>query len=151
MLRLPIYIIALLTNSVIAAPWTNYNPYPSWKIGLKKSKLTSNSIPCKQFTYNAPLDHFSSTNKTIPIRFWVDSSCLSCNKKSTNHPIFVQMGGEGAAGCVPCSEFRSSFPNFSGLSIAVEHRFYGESLPDGGLTPSNLKFLTTDNNTILII
>ena len=61
---------------------------------------------------------------------------MSCSKSGDSSPMFVQMGGEGAAGCVPCSDGLSQ--KYNGISVAVEHRFYGKSVPMGGLTSKNL-------------
>eukprot|EP00944_MAST-04C_sp_MAST-4C-sp1_P015078 g15078.t1 len=58
--------------------------------------------------------------------------------------MFVQMGGEGAAGCAPCADGLSK--KYKGISVAVEHRFYGRSVPRGGLSSSNLQYLTVDQN-----
>ena len=104
--------------------------------------LTAPPTHCKQYTYNAPLNFSASstTNETIPVRYWVDDTCAST---TTTAPLFVQMGGEAAAGCTPCNDL---VKKFGGISVAVEHRFYGTSLPLGGLTPNNLVHLTTDNN-----
>ena len=96
---------------------------------------------CQAHTYTAPLDHFSNSSirSTFEVRFWVDDSCA----RSDDAPLFVQMGGEAAARCVPCDELAKKH---GAVSVAIEHRFYGTSVPAGGLTSANLPFLTTDQN-----
>ena len=108
--------------------------------GLERS--VSNG-PCKLHSYTAPLDHFAPNNETkeetFEVRFWVDDSCAT----SESAPLFVQMGGEASAGCVPCNELAKKH---GAVSVAVEHRFYGTSIPKGGLVGPNLPFLSTDQN-----
>ena len=109
-----------------------------------QSANATTSTTCKEYLYEAPLDHFSANNKhTISIRYWVDDSCVDTEKYDIS-PMFVQMGGEGAASCAPCADGLSK--KYKGISVAVEHRFYGKSVPLGGLSTSNLQYLTVDQN-----
>lgn len=101
---------------------------------------------CKEYRYEAPLDHFSRKKDTelFSVRYWVDDSCAKVSDNFEDAPIFLQMGGEGAAGCVPCHDGLAN--KYNGISVAVEHRFYGESVPKGGLTAENLPYLSVDQN-----
>mmetsp|Transcript_37283 Transcript_37283/g.59882 ORF Transcript_37283/g.59882 Transcript_37283/m.59882 type:complete len:413 (-) Transcript_37283:514-1752(-) len=90
-----------------------------------------------------PLDHFGKQdgqNRTIGIRYWVDETCYS-----KGSPVFVKMGGEGAAGPSFCDSRASKH---SALVLAVEHRFYGKSVPTGSepLSLENLQYLTVEQN-----
>eukprot|EP01061_Rhynchopus_euleeides_P000885 TRINITY_DN10632_c0_g1_i1.p1 TRINITY_DN10632_c0_g1~~TRINITY_DN10632_c0_g1_i1.p1 ORF type:complete len:468 (+),score=182.85 TRINITY_DN10632_c0_g1_i1:42-1445(+) len=107
---------------------------PSWKVEEVES--------ASEYTYHAPLDHESPTGETIPIRYWVDRSCVKSDKEAT---IFVHMGGEGAARAVGCD---SSAKANNAAVLAVEHRFYGESLPDvsAPLSDAYLKYLSVEQN-----
>ena len=58
------------------------------------------------------------------------------------------MGGEGAASCWPCADvgYWNGGHGRTATTVSVEHRFYGRSVPNGGLTAANLPFLTTPHN-----
>eukprot|EP01063_Lacrimia_lanifica_P040502 TRINITY_DN9195_c1_g2_i2.p1 TRINITY_DN9195_c1_g2~~TRINITY_DN9195_c1_g2_i2.p1 ORF type:complete len:468 (+),score=140.20 TRINITY_DN9195_c1_g2_i2:75-1478(+) len=95
----------------------------------------------RAFIYHAPLDHFNSSNTgTMPVRYWVDDDC---HRKGG--PVFVSMGGEAGAGPSDCGdrEYR-----YGAAALSVEHRFYGESLPDveAPLSTEYLRFLTVEQN-----
>ena len=105
---------------------------PSWK---EVDSTAASEI------YNAPLDHFnSSVSGTIPVRYWVDKSCWK-----EGGPVFVQMGGEGAAGPAYCSERERSH---GAAAVSVEHRYYGESTPqvEKPLSVEYLKYLSVQQN-----
>eukprot|EP00937_MAST-01D_sp_MAST-1D-sp2_P000912 g912.t1 len=87
-----------------------------------------------------PLDHFNAANKgTMKVKYYTDPSCFD----AASGPIFVEMGGEGAAGGARCGEYHRAH---KALAVSVEHRFYGESQPDGGRTAKNLKYLSVEQN-----
>ena len=106
---------------------------PSWKEDVSSAKL---------YTYEAPLDHFKSTGKTIPVRYWVDETCFS---SEADRAVFVHMGGEGAARGSSCS---TSSKKHNAAVLSVEHRFYGESLPkvDEPLSKEYLEYLSVEQN-----
>ena len=58
------------------------------------------------------------------------------------------MGGEGAASCWPCTDvgYWNGGHGQTATTVSVEHRFYGKSVPQGGLTAANLPFLRTEYN-----
>jgi hypothetical protein len=86
-----------------------------------------------------PLDHFnSSDDRSFAIRYYTDSSYFD-----GSGPIFLQMGCEGPVGGVRCD---SRAKQFNALCVAYEHRYYGKSLPWGGLASENLPFLTVEQN-----
>ena len=139
------FVITFQLSIVLSHSWKYIPkiPYRGKQEEYEKNKFTTDDdTNCKEFIYTAPLDHFSKDNtETFTVRYWVD---MSCSKSGDSSPMFVQMGGEGAAGCVPCSDGLSQ--KYNGISVAVEHRFYGKSVPMGGLTSKNLPFLTVDQN-----
>jgi len=86
-----------------------------------------------------PLDHFnSSDDSSFGIRYYTDSSHFD-----GSGPIFIEMGCEGPVNGVRCD---SRAKQFNALCVAYEHRFYGKSLPSGGLASENLPFLTVEQN-----
>jgi hypothetical protein len=87
-----------------------------------------------------PLDHFDPANKkTWKDKFYINRG----NWDPENGPIFVEMGGEGACGGVGVS---ADAIKHQAMMVAVEHRFYGESVPFGDMSTANLKYLTVEQN-----
>lgn len=103
---------------------------------------------CVEHNLTVPLD-WENTNddRTMTVRYWIDDSCRGATP-ATDVPIFVQMGGEGAASCWPCAQvgYWNGGHAQVATTVSVEHRFYGRSIPMGGLISSNLPFLTTPQN-----
>lgn len=66
---------------------------------------------------------------------------------SQNGPIFLYICGEGPCTGIP-SFVTHLCAKFQGMAIALEHRFYGESMPFGkgpnAYSLENLKFLTVE-------
>lgn len=92
-----------------------------------------------------PLDHFDLTNKnTINIRYFLNTTYY--NSSLSKSPLFVELGGEGEQ---RASSLQGRFvintyaSKFHGLMLSLEHRFYGKSIPKGGLTQDNLGYLNT--------
>mmetsp|Transcript_32570 Transcript_32570/g.29425 ORF Transcript_32570/g.29425 Transcript_32570/m.29425 type:complete len:293 (+) Transcript_32570:166-1044(+) len=91
------------------------------------------------------LDHFdSSERRTFKQRYYSYDQFYHEDRGN----IFLYVCGEAACGGVPVG----SYPTYlgiqkQGLVFALEHRYYGESLPLGkdSLTDDNLKWLTIDN------
>ena len=79
----------------------------------------------------AILDHFSgvagashrwSQRFYVDQRFWCGAGC----------PVFLYIGGEGPQGPVSDHIFMSALAaKYGALMLALEHRFYGESVPFG--------------------
>ncbi len=87
-----------------------------------------------------PLDHFDPSNKkTWKDKFYINRGYFD----PENGPIFVEMGGEGACGGVGVSQ---DAMKHRAMMVAVEHRFYGESVPLGDMSNENLRFLTVAQN-----
>jgi len=75
-------------------------------------------------TISVPLDYNDPEGEQMNVRYFVDSSYWD----HAAGPVFVSMGGEGGSGGARCS---SDCKKHSGLAVAVEHRFFGQSLPKG--------------------
>ncbi|KAM6959245.1 thymus-specific serine protease [Aplochiton taeniatus] len=84
-----------------------------------------------------PLDHFNfQNNKTFPQKFFVNEAFW----ERPHGPVFLYIGGEG-----PLSEFsvlaghHVNMAEANGaLLVALEHRFYGDSVNPDGLETKNL-------------
>ena len=97
------------------------------------------SLPEKMYL-EVPLDHFDPSNK----KTWKDKFYINRGHwDPENGPIFVEMGGEGACGGVGVS---ADAIKHEAMMVAVEHRFYGESVPFGDMSTENLKYLTVEQN-----
>jgi pimeloyl-ACP methyl ester carboxylesterase len=93
--------------------------------------------------YDQKLDHFDPSNAgTYKQRYLVNATTWG----GAGYPVFVVLGGEGPlsprelTGRFIINEYAA---RFKALMVSVEHRFYGLSVPAGGLTLANLKLLTS--------
>ncbi|XP_036889003.1 thymus-specific serine protease [Sturnira hondurensis] len=89
-----------------------------------------------------PLDPFNTSDRRSFLqRYWINDQHWA----SQNGPIFLHLGGEGGLG--PGSVIRGHpaalAPAFGALVIGLEHRFYGLSVPAGGLNMAQLRFLSS--------
>ncbi|KAM4628161.1 thymus-specific serine protease [Polymixia lowei] len=89
-----------------------------------------------------PLDHFDrQNNETFPQRFFVNEIFW----QRPHGPVFLFIGGEG-----PISEFSvlaghhvDMAEAHGALLVALEHRFYGNSINPDGLKTENLSYLSS--------
>ncbi|KAG8506266.1 Thymus-specific serine protease [Galemys pyrenaicus] len=89
-----------------------------------------------------PLDPFNASDgRSFLQRYWVNDQYWA----SQNGPVFLHLGGEGSLG--PGSVMRGHpaalAPAWGALVIGLEHRFYGLSIPPGGLDMAQLRFLSS--------
>ncbi|XP_054209995.1 thymus-specific serine protease isoform X3 [Homo sapiens] len=88
------------------------------------------------------LDPFNvSDRRSFLQRYWVNDQ----HWVGQDGPIFLHLGGEGILG--PGSVMRGHpaalAPAWGALVISLEHRFYGLSIPAGGLEMAQLRFLSS--------
>ncbi|XP_036128234.1 thymus-specific serine protease [Molossus molossus] len=88
------------------------------------------------------LDPFNvSDRRSFLQRYWINDQ----HWVSQGGPIFLHLGGEGSLG--PGSVMRGHpaalAPALGALVIGLEHRFYGLSIPAGGLNMAQLRFLSS--------
>lgn len=88
------------------------------------------------------LDHFDPQNtETFQQRFWVNDTMWQGKN------VFIIIGGEGPAsskyltGHFVINEYGKKH---GALLAALEHRFYGESVPRKSLATDNLRYLTSE-------
>lgn len=62
---------------------------------------------------------------------------------TANGPVFFEIGGEGPAEGTDRGFIRTLAKTYKALLVTLEHRFYGVSVPSGGLSTSNLKYLSS--------
>jgi serine protease 16 len=99
------------------------------------------ALPVAQW-YNQTADHFnvaSAPARTWLQRFWVNDAYYA-----PGSPLFLYVEGEGAGSAYDAvsGQHVELAANHSALVIALEHRFYGASLP-GDLSVDNLGLLSS--------
>jgi pimeloyl-ACP methyl ester carboxylesterase len=59
-------------------------------------------------------------------------------------PVFYEIGGEGTLNGPPGGFIAQLASKYGALLIALEHRFYGESIPNGNVLTANYQYLTVE-------
>lgn len=92
-------------------------------------------------TWNAPVDHFSADNSTFKQRYFVNEEFWG-----GEGPVFFSIGGESTltSSSVSSGYIHSLGQNYSALIVSLEHRFYGESIPNGNVETENYQYLTVE-------
>ncbi|EDL84577.1 protease, serine, 16 (thymus), isoform CRA_b [Rattus norvegicus] len=99
------------------------------------------AIP-KQGWLEQPLDPFNATDRRIFLqRYWVNDQ----HRTGQDAPVFLHIGGEGSLGpgSVMTGHPAALAPAWGALVISLEHRFYGLSMPAGGLDVALLHYLSS--------
>lgn len=88
--------------------------------------------------FDQKLNHADPNSKTFKQRYFVDSQYAVGEEA----PVFYIICGEwNCAGTGSYSYVENLAKKFKGHLVALEHRYYGESLPTNKLTPAALKYL----------
>jgi hypothetical protein len=92
-------------------------------------------------TWNSPIDHFSNDNSTFQQRYYVNAEHWD-----GKGPVFLSIGGEGTltSSSVTSGYMSTLGKNYSALLLSLEHRFYGESIPNGNALTENYQYLTVE-------
>jgi hypothetical protein len=93
----------------------------------------------KAKTWQAPVDHFSKDNASFAQRYYVDDQFWN-----GDGPVFFEIGGEGTLAGPPGGYVAQLGAQYKALLISLEHRFYGESIPNDSHATENLKYLTVE-------
>lgn len=110
------------------------------------SPSPSQALPTAQY-FSQKLDHSDAQNTAMwKQRYYVNDTFF----KGAG-PIFLCIGGEGPAlqptvvvtGDNHCADMMEASSHFEALVFAVEHRYYGESIPTGDFTTANLTWLSS--------
>nr|XP_060470543.1 thymus-specific serine protease [Panthera onca] len=99
-------------------------------------------VPPKQGWLEQPLDPFNTSDqRSFLQRYWVNDQHWA----SRHGPVFLHLGGEGSLrpGSVTRGHPAALAPAWGALVIGLEHRFYGLSIPAGGLDVAQLRFLSS--------
>ncbi|VEB32302.1 serine carboxypeptidase [Legionella sainthelensi] len=87
------------------------------------------------------IDHNNPATGTFSQRYYIDETY----GPKEDSPVFFYICGESA-----CSKralngaIRNYAQKFNAKLVALEHRYYGESLPFNSLSPNDLRYLTTE-------
>jgi serine protease 16 len=113
-----------------------------------QSYVAASGVSSSGLTWDAPVDHFDGQNTaTFKQRYFVnDTYWLQGDKKG---PVFICVGGEGppltpdvVIDSVHCTDMVELGAKQGALLVALEHRYYGESIPTPDFSTENLKFLS---------
>ncbi|KAF7989870.1 hypothetical protein HCN44_008544 [Aphidius gifuensis] len=125
-IRLPRSLILKSTDTKLDQENNKNINEPTYKYVIKK--------------FQVPVDHFSfSLNDTFEIRYLINDTW----QKGNNPPIFFYTGNEGK---IEVFAENTGFiwdiaDSFGAIVVFAEHRYYGESLPYGNESYSNVKNL----------
>lgn len=113
------------------------------KDSLAKQKSFRTSLTMSTHFYDQRLDHGDANNsQTFKQRYFVDSQYA----ENESSPVFYIICGEwNCAGTGSYGYAVNLAKKVKAHLVALEHRFYGESLPTTTLTAENLKTLTLDS------
>ncbi|XP_052012585.1 thymus-specific serine protease [Apodemus sylvaticus] len=110
--------------------------HPSFGLGHSPG-----AVP-KQGWLEQPLDPFNASDRrTFLQRYWVNDQ----HRIGQDVPVFLHIGGEGGLGpgSVTAGHPAALASAWGALVISLEHRFYGLSVPAGGLDAALLRYLSS--------
>lgn len=94
------------------------------------------------------IDHFDGENlATFRQRYFVNDTFFAPGSAG---PVLLCVGGEGSpldgsvvVDSVHCNDAVELLSRVGGLMVAVEHRYYGKSVPTEDLSTENLRWLSS--------
>ena len=122
---------------------------------MTRRSLVKRDTPDPETLYQAynislPVDHFHNESKyephsdaTFPNRYWFDTTYY----KPGGPVTILQSGETDATGRLVFMQkgiLKMISEATGGISVVLEHRYYGESFPVKDLSVENLRFLTTE-------
>eukprot|EP00123_Amoebidium_parasiticum_P015372 comp22934_c1_seq1/m.36337 comp22934_c1_seq1/g.36337 ORF comp22934_c1_seq1/g.36337 comp22934_c1_seq1/m.36337 type:complete len:507 (-) comp22934_c1_seq1:219-1739(-) len=152
--------LSWLVLAVVAVPVYGLHDQHFWTRMVQRSqerwaKSTAEEVQAnekdvaeEQWYTQQTLDHFDfSDTRTWRQRFFVNDKFF---KPGSNAPVFLCVGGEGPPldGSVVsysdhCNLAVEMLPKTGGLMLALEHRYYGKSLPVPDFTTPNMRYLSS--------
>lgn len=151
MSRISAVILALLVPaSAIPSRYRDTIKGNSYELNIQSKYYEQSFTDAKRFqTIKQVVDHFDSSNTaTFSQRYFVNMT-----QWDGNGPIFLCVGGEGPPLSVDvlvdsdhCSDMVALSGQLHALTFALEHRYYGPSVPGGfgNYSTENLQWLTTE-------
>ncbi|KAL4155574.1 hypothetical protein PRNP1_007682 [Phytophthora ramorum] len=135
---------ALLLVAALSASAQGYT-FPShakdgrlWRLVQAEDQMLFQA-GAQQLWFSQQVDHWASdSNATFQQRYYqVDKFW-----KAPNGPVILYIGGEGALEQAPAGFVHVIAQKFGAKILALEHRFYGKSIPNGDLSTTNYRYLT---------
>ncbi|EEY54987.1 serine protease family S28, putative [Phytophthora infestans T30-4] len=109
-----------------------------WQLVQAESQLLFKT-EAQQLWFNQTVDHFASdSNATFQQRYYEVNKFWS----KPDGPVILYIGGEGAMEKAPAGFVHVIAQKFDAKILALEHRFYGRSIPNGDLSTENYRYLT---------
>ena len=148
---------AIAALALIAAPASAFSPVlarfrdahiESLRAEGARVARVQGSVPPDQF-FSQTLDHVDVLNNgpgtAWPQRFWVNSTFFDQNSDKAHAPVVVYIEGEGSGSpySVLGGEHVALAEQWGALIVALEHRFYGASIPTADMSTDNLRFLSS--------
>lgn len=101
-------------------------------------------LPPDQF-FNQTLDHFDAVTAVDPSTFWAQRFWVNATFFNGSGPVFLYVEGEGAgsAADVVGGQHVELAAAHGSLIVALEHRFFGASIPTADLTTASLRHLSS--------
>jgi pimeloyl-ACP methyl ester carboxylesterase len=112
------------------------------KASLRQKMLGTKSLTMLTASFDQKLDHHNpADNRTFKQRYFVDSQYA----QDSSSPVFYIICGEwNCAGTTSYGFAVNIAKKVKAHLIALEHRYYGESLPMTDLTTANLSYLNLE-------
>lgn len=124
----------LFSNALVELPERARGGF-AYKLSQKHSMRLGDNTP---LFWSAKVDNFDVTNNaTFQQRYYVDNQYWD-----GKGPVFFEIGGEGTLSGAPGGYIGYLAKNYSALVVALEHRFYGVSVPNNRADSANYKYLT---------
>ncbi|KAG7389148.1 hypothetical protein PHYBOEH_007563 [Phytophthora boehmeriae] len=109
-----------------------------WQIIQEEENLLV-QVDAQELWFTQQVDHFSSdSNDTFQQRYYEQNTFWT----APNGPVILYIGGEGAMEKPPAGFVSVIAQKFGAKVLALEHRFYGKSVPNGDLSTENYRHLT---------
>ncbi|ETM43215.1 hypothetical protein L914_11243 [Phytophthora nicotianae] len=109
-----------------------------WQLVQEENQLLFKT-EAQQLWFNQTVDHFASDNtSTFQQRYYEVDTFWS----KPHGPVILYIGGEGAMEKAPAGFVQVIAQTFGAKILALEHRFYGKSIPNGDLSTENYRYLT---------
>ncbi|TMW64699.1 hypothetical protein Poli38472_011579 [Pythium oligandrum] len=99
------------------------------------------TVPTPELWFTQRHDHFASDDsKTFQQRFYESNTYW----RSPDGPVILYIGGEGALTKTPGGYVDVLAKKWGAKVLALEHRFYGKSVPNNDLSTPNYKYLKVE-------
>ena len=134
-------VVLLIVCGVLASALQDLPERARHGSAYKKFLSLSGTVKASEaLIYNSKIDNFDvSSNATFPQRYFVDNQYWD-----GKGPVFYNICGEGTCSGPPSGYVATLGQQYSALLISLEHRFYGESIPNGNALSENYKHLTVE-------